>query len=423
MACVTSFMWGAISSLPRAGRTNLRSGQQLVAHVRLFSTAHSENGPVTSKEGTTEKKIHSGEILSGKFKRVPKVFQAESLAISELLEFSEEHGKDQKKIEKAIDDLVPAYTIEELVRPKADGRPLPDWQVQKLFPFDQHSPWDLRKILEVGEDIKEYKEWAPDSQRVGVICTKLGMFNDFTDWGEAVPVTVLQVRNPQVTKIMKRPDERYHHVELAGIDIDRPGSLSLDRRRYYEHRGLSWKKKAVSFKVLEDGLLPQGFRVTCAHFVPGQFVDVMSKSRGKGFQGVMKRWGFKGQPRSHGAQKVHRKPGSIGSMSPNRVRPGTKMAGHMGANNQRQRGLKVHSIIPKHDLILVRGSVGGPNMSTVIVRDAVPRPFFYLRLDQWPKLPSMKREDFEKLPEELKAEPLPYDPVHFMMRKYNHDLP
>lgn len=145
----------------------------------------------------------------------------------------------------------------------------------------------------------------------------------------------------------------------------------------FEKRGLAYKRYLGEFRVSEDALLPVGTTITARHFVPGQFVDVQGVTRGKGFAGVMKRWGFAGQPASHGVSKAHRSRGSsggaAGSMYATRVWKGTKMAGRMGGKNRTMQGLLVWKVSPKYNLVYIKGSIPGAKGSEVRLRDSIHR--------------------------------------------------
>jgi len=126
--------------------------------------------------------------------------------------------------------------------------------------------------------------------------------------------------------------------------------------------------------VSEDALLPVGTSITARHFAPGQYIDVQGTSKGKGFQGVMRRWGFKGQPASHGHSLSHRSAGSsggaAGSMYATRVFKGKKMAGRMGGRTRTVFSLQVYKIDEAHNILYLRGSVPGNKGSVVRLIDA-----------------------------------------------------
>lgn len=132
------------------------------------------------------------------------------------------------------------------------------------------------------------------------------------------------------------------------------------------------KRKLKEFQVTEDALLPLGTPIGVRHFVPGQYVDVTGITRGKGFQGGMKRWGMKGGPASHGASLSHRSIGSTGQRdAPGKVFKGKKMPGRMGAKQRTVKNVWVYRIDPARNLMWVKGQVPGAEGNFVFIKDAV----------------------------------------------------
>jgi large subunit ribosomal protein L3 len=145
----------------------------------------------------------------------------------------------------------------------------------------------------------------------------------------------------------------------------------------FMNAGVSPKKKIISWNVTNDAVPPVGTQFLASHFVPGQFVDCKAKTQGKGTQGVMKRWGFKGQKASHGASLSHRSAGSIGAnQDPGRVWKGKKMAGKMGNKERTTQNLQVIKVDNQLGLIYIRGAVPGPKMRFIRVTDAKKKSFF-----------------------------------------------
>nr|KAF6310844.1 mitochondrial ribosomal protein L3 [Myotis myotis] len=145
---------------------------------------------------------------------------------------------------------------------------------------------------------------------------------------------------------------------------------STSRLEFYQELGLPPKQKIKIFRVTDNAVIKPGTPLYAAHFRPGQYVDVTAKTIGKGFQGVMKRWGFKGQPATHGQTKTHRRPGAISTGDVARVWPGTKMPGKMGNRDRTEFGLKVWRINTKHNIIYVNGSVPGHKNCLVKIKDS-----------------------------------------------------
>merc|ERR1719424_2379079 len=142
----------------------------------------------------------------------------------------------------------------------------------------------------------------------------------------------------------------------------------------FESHGLPLKRYLRDFRVTEDALLPIGTSITVRHFVVGQHVDVQGITKGKGFQGVMKRWGFAGQPATHGVSLYHRGGGSLGGSSGGkgrtRVWKGKKMAGRMGNKRRTMLNLRVYKVDTEHNLLYLKGTVAGATGSIILLRDA-----------------------------------------------------
>lgn len=204
--------------------------------------------------------------------------------------------------------------------------------------------------------------WRADSRRCGAIGMKCGMTHGWLPSGERLPLTIVEVQDVQVVQAKRVPTSEGTGLNLQlGAGWQKRKRLSKADAGQFEARGLPLKRYMREFRVSEDALLPVGTSVTARHFVPGQYVDVQGTSKGKGFQGVMRRWGFKGQPASHGNSLAHRAGGSLGgsagSMYATRVFPGKKMAGRMGGDRQTMHSLLVYRVDAKHNLLYIKGSV------------------------------------------------------------------
>ncbi|HET7056604.1 MAG TPA: 50S ribosomal protein L3 [Thermomicrobiales bacterium] len=202
----------------------------------------------------------------------------------------------------------------------------------------------------------------------GLIGKKLGMSQVFDDTGLARPVTVLEVGPCVVTQIRTPERDGYSAVQL-GFGLDK--RLNRSERGHREQSGfMSRTLREVNADNVEE--LEVGQVINADTFAPGELVDVTGTSKGRGFQGGVKRHGFRGGPRTHGQSDRLRAPGSIGSSAtPGRVFKGLRMAGRMGNDRVTVQNLKVLRVDPERNLLLVQGSVPGPNEGLVLVRRAV----------------------------------------------------
>jgi large subunit ribosomal protein L3 len=209
--------------------------------------------------------------------------------------------------------------------------------------------------------------------RTGLIARKVGMTRLFTDEGEHVPVTVLEVAGCQVVAQRTKEKDGYTAIQL-GIGKAKVKNVPKAMRGHYAKAKVEPKRKLVEFRVDPDGLVEVGAELSAEHFIAGQFVDVTGTSIGKGFAGAMKRWNFSGLEASHGVSISHRSHGSTGNrQDPGRTFPGKKMAGHLGSERVSVQNLKVVSTDAARGLIMLRGAVPGAPGGWVLVRDAVKR--------------------------------------------------
>jgi large subunit ribosomal protein L3 len=209
--------------------------------------------------------------------------------------------------------------------------------------------------------------------RSGVIAQKLGMTRIFTDAGEQVGVTVLKLDNCQVVAQRTAEKNGYTAVQL-GVGLRKVKNTPNALRGHFAAAQVEPKRKVVEFRVSADNLIDVGTEITADHFLVGQFVDVTGMSKGKGFQGVMKRYNFAGGRATHGNSLSHRIPGSTGQrQDPGKVFKGKKMAGHMGDERVTTQNLKVVKTDVGRGLIMVEGAVPGAKGGFLLVRDAVKR--------------------------------------------------
>src|SRR5260370_26727683 len=210
--------------------------------------------------------------------------------------------------------------------------------------------------------------------RTGVVAKKVGMTRVFSDSGEHIPVTVLQLQQCQV--IAHRTKDKNGYVALQlGSGPRRTNNMNKADRGYFAKANVEPRRKLAEFRVTEDSVIPVGAEITADHFAEGQFVDVCGISIGKGFAGGMKRWNFGGLRASHGVSVSHRSIGSTGGrQDPGKTWKNKKMPGHMGVDRITTLNLRVVRTDVERGLILVEGAVPGSKGGWIAVRDAVKKP-------------------------------------------------
>ena len=198
----------------------------------------------------------------------------------------------------------------------------------------------------------------------GLIGKKIGMTQVFSDDGSVKGVTAIEAGPCFVTQIKTQAKDGYNAVQLGFEEVKR---LNSPEKGHLKPAGHSLKYLR-EFKVDDLVSIRVGQKVDVSIFKPGDLVNVIGISKGKGFAGVVKRHHFAGGPKSHGQSDRHRAPGSVGSTTfPGRVLKGTRMAGHMGDRRVTQRNLKVVQIDPARNLLLVKGAVPGADKGLLIV--------------------------------------------------------
>jgi len=209
--------------------------------------------------------------------------------------------------------------------------------------------------------------------RTGLIAQKLGMSRIFSQDGAHIPVTVLKIDNLRVVSTKTQEKDGYTAVQL-GYGKAKVKNVSKALRGHFAKAKVEPSKKLVEFRVDEKNLLETGAELFAAHFVEGQYVDVVGTSVGKGFAGAMKRWNFRGLEASHGVSISHRSHGSTGQrQDPGKVFKGKKMAGHLGDKRITKQNLEIVKTDETQGLIFVKGSVPGSENSYVLISDAVKK--------------------------------------------------
>jgi len=196
----------------------------------------------------------------------------------------------------------------------------------------------------------------------------------FTENGEAVPVTVIEVEPNRITQVKSADTDGYEAVQVT-VGERRPSRVTSPMAGHFAKAGVEAGRNVQEFRIqdpsAEDGL-EAGSEIRVDRFSDGQKVDVTGTSIGKGFAGTIKRHNFSAQRATHGNSKSHRVPGSIGqNQSPGRVFKGKKMSGQMGNKRTTVQNLEVVRVDPERNLLLVRGAVPGAKGGDVIVRPAI----------------------------------------------------
>jgi large subunit ribosomal protein L3 len=211
-----------------------------------------------------------------------------------------------------------------------------------------------------------------DRQVKGILGAKLGM-TQVWDNNRVVPVTVVQAGPCVVTQVRTPDTDGYSAVQLAYGAID-PRKVSKPKGGHFAKAGVSPRRHIVELRTTDAGDYELGQEVTVESFAPGTSIDVTGKTKGKGYAGVIKRHGFHGLRASHGVERKHRSPGSIGACAtPARVFKGTRMAGRMGSKRFTVQNLTVQAIDTENNLLLVKGAVPGPKGALILVRTAAKK--------------------------------------------------
>tara|TARA_B100000214_G_scaffold366520_1_gene335580 strand:- start:211 stop:918 length:708 start_codon:yes stop_codon:yes gene_type:complete len=206
---------------------------------------------------------------------------------------------------------------------------------------------------------------------LGLIGTKLGMTREFIKTGQSVPVTVIKVEKARVMDVITKEKRGYSAVKVGFFKI-KNSKIKKQMKGYFAKKKTEAKKILKEFRVDKTDGFKEGNEFGLEIFKDKKFLDVRSKTIGKGFAGVMKRWNFGGLRASHGVSVSHRSHGSTGQrQDPGKVFKGKKMAGHMGDKYRTMLNLEVIKSDPENNLIYLRGSIPGSKNSTVLLRESV----------------------------------------------------
>ena len=204
-----------------------------------------------------------------------------------------------------------------------------------------------------------------------IIGKKVGMTQIFDEAGKVIPVTVIEAGPCVVVQKKTVEKDGYSAVQLGYEDV-KEKHLSKPEQGHLKKAGVGLKKHLKEFKLDNAEALNVGDEITAETFAAGDRVDVTGISRGKGYAGVIKRWGAQRTPTSHGGGPVHRHAGSMGSSTdPSRIFPGKVGAGHMGVEQVTVQNLDVVKVDPELNLIAVRGAIPGPKGGIVYIKNTV----------------------------------------------------
>jgi large subunit ribosomal protein L3 len=202
----------------------------------------------------------------------------------------------------------------------------------------------------------------------GIIGKKIGMTQVFADDGRAFPVTVIEAGPCVVVQRKSKDRDGYAAVQLGLVESRKTKRITKPMKGHFEKAGLPPCRVLREFPVAEDAEAAVGDKISVELFAPGDKITVVGTSKGRGFQGVMKRHNFRGGKATHGSM-FHRAPGSIGqSAYPSRVIKGMKSPGHMGSDRVTVKNLQVVRVDAANNLLIVRGSVPGAGGSFVVIR-------------------------------------------------------
>ena len=206
---------------------------------------------------------------------------------------------------------------------------------------------------------------------IGLIGTKIGMTREFMETGQSVPVTVIKVEKGRVLDVISKDKRGYNAVKVGFFKI-KNSKLTKQMRGYFTKKNTEPKKILKEFRIESIEEFKEGNELGLEILKDKKFIDVRSKTIGKGFAGVMKRWNFGGLRASHGVSVSHRSHGSTGQrQDPGKVFKGKKMAGHMGDKLRTILNLEIIKSDLENNLLYIKGSIPGSKNSTVFLRGSV----------------------------------------------------
>lgn len=226
----------------------------------------------------------------------------------------------------------------------------------------------------------------------GILGRKIGMTQVFDQDGKLTPVTVVSVEPNVVTQIKTKENDGYDAIQL-GFDTKREKLATKAEAGHTAKAKTTPKRFLKEIRGVDVNEYTLGQEIKVDIFTRGEVVDVTGTSKGKGFQGVIKRHGQQRGPMGHGSH-YHRRPGSMGTMRPMRVFLGKKLPGHMGVNTVTIQNLEIVSVDLENNAILVKGNIPGPKKGLVIIKSAVKKPN---EIKERPELVSWIKEEVKEV--------------------------
>jgi large subunit ribosomal protein L3 len=210
--------------------------------------------------------------------------------------------------------------------------------------------------------------------KIGLLGRKIGMTRVYEANGKATPVTVIEAGDNTIVQIKTEQKDGYDAVQV-GFDTQKESRVTKPLLGHFKKANSAPKKFVKEFRTSAGTPVDATTKIGVDQFQPGEFVDVIGRSKGKGFQGVVKKHGFAGQPAAHGS-KMHRRNGAIGNRStPGRVWRNMGMPGHLGDDRVTVQNLRIVQVRPEENVILVCGAVPGSNGSYVVLRPAKKKQY------------------------------------------------
>jgi large subunit ribosomal protein L3 len=233
----------------------------------------------------------------------------------------------------------------------------------------------------------------------GILGRKIGMTQVFTESGKLIPVTVVEVEPNVVTQIKTKENDGYEAIQL-GFDTKREKLATKASAGHTAKANTTPKRFFREFKGVDINEYTVGQEIKADIFAAGEVIDVTGTTKGKGFQGVIKRHGQSRGPMGHGSH-YHRRPGSMGTMRPMRVFKGKKLPGHMGTLTVTIQNLEVVAVDVENNVILIKGNVPGPKKGLVLIRSAVKANG---KINEMENLVSYVTEEVKEAPEATEIE-------------------